>query len=219
MHAYRLVAENAFPKDLEPAEVGAGTLSRERLVQALTVGLSVTEDVDSPEELVALFEEAESGGSTQALSEDDAAALVEFAGLEPAVTTALLEPQVAAAATVRARREGAQQTLASTVTAAEVARMVSRDRSVVSRWAGKGQLYRFQVRGVDRYPRWQFIDGEPLPGLGEVVPAIPAGMVPSAVETFMGTEFEELAGLTPHDWLRAGNPAAAVARLLSELDR
>jgi hypothetical protein len=105
---------------------------------------------------------------------------------------------------------------------AEVAKTLSVSRARVRQRAVERTLYAVRVDDEWRFPLWQFDDaGQPLPGLGGVVPAFPRDIHPVAVQRFMSEPSPDLEildeAVSPIEWLRSGGdpePIAAVAREL-----
>jgi hypothetical protein len=85
-------------------------------------------------------------------------------------------------------------------------------------------LYGFKFRGTWHLPAEQFDGRAALPGLAEVVPAIPRDLHPLEVVQWLTlpnpdlTPGEEGEHLSPRDWLRTGHPPAAVVDRARELD-
>lgn len=98
----------------------------------------------------------------------------------------------------------------------EVAAMLGVDKSTVSRYTRSGKLYAIDVDGRHRYPPWQFVSSQPLPGVGTVVRALPDGWGPVPFARFMSTPDEALGGHSPVEWLTAGGTAQRVVTLLEE---
>lgn len=67
------------------------------------------------------------------------------------------------------------------------------------------------------FPRWQFDGTGPLPGLREVLAALPNDYHPLDVASFMTTAHDELGGRTPAEWLSGGGTPSVVAGLADEL--
>ena len=112
-----------------------------------------------------------------------------------------------------------QTVWATTMSAAETATLLRKSRPQVSRDLNAGRLFGIRVGTQWRVPTWQFVDGAALPGLDAVVPAIPQALHPTAVEGFMTTPQDELAGRTPIQHLASGGDPAAVSVLVDDLDR
>ncbi len=91
----------------------------------------------------------------------------------------------------------------------------------VRRLAQNKQLHFFKIGRFRRYPTWQFDERTGLlPGLHDVVAAIPPAWEPQRTYVFMATHE---AGLTihgepisPHTWLAIGLDAAPVVNLIEE---
>jgi hypothetical protein len=104
----------------------------------------------------------------------------------------------------------------------EVAKRLSVSRARIRQRAVERTLYAVRVDDEWRFPLWQFDDaGQPLPGLGGVVPAFPRDVHPVAVQRFMSEPSPDLEifdeAVSPIEWLRSGGdpePIAAVAREL-----
>lgn len=109
--------------------------------------------------------------------------------------------------------------LAASVTLTEVAQLLGEPvASVVTRTA-EGGLVRFSLESHDRYPLWQFHDGKPLPGLSEVVAALPPTWRPRKVMAVMAAPAETLDGKTPPQWLAGAGDPIAVEHMLESLAR
>lgn len=111
------------------------------------------------------------------------------------------------------------QTLSGSVTIKEAAAVLGVDRSGVSRRITGKTLWAFDLRGHRRIPRWQFLDGGPLPGLDAVVPAIPVGTTPAVLDEFMHTAQSDFGNRTPIEYLAAGADPTLVAGFLADLAR
>jgi hypothetical protein len=69
----------------------------------------------------------------------------------------------------------------------------------------RGELAAAERQGLVVFPEWQFTnDGEVLPGLREILLALPTGYHPLDVRTVMTAPAEELEGHSPREWLRGG---------------
>lgn len=105
----------------------------------------------------------------------------------------------------------------------EVADRLGVDASRVRHRAAEGSLYALRLQRQNRYPRWQFAaDGPTLPGLREVLAALPDDLHPLAVEGFMRTPQPEYEvhgrELNAIEWLAAGGDPEAVVALAAALD-
>lgn len=108
----------------------------------------------------------------------------------------------------------------NSLSTAEVAALIGRDPANVRRSRLEGTLYSpgAGVPGQSLlFPRWQFVEGAPLPGLRTIIPAFPTHFHPLSIARFMTTENEELEDMTPVAWLAMGGAADAVAALADEL--
>ncbi|MDP9183263.1 MAG: helix-turn-helix domain-containing protein [Actinomycetota bacterium] len=112
---------------------------------------------------------------------------------------------------------GAYAALAATsLTVAEAARLLGITEGRVRHKIGRGDLYALPS-GRRRLPAWQFTADGTLPGLAQVVRALPQGEHPLGVLAFVTTPQPELelAGTpsTPEQWLRAGGDPGPVTEL------
>ena len=156
--------------------------------------------------------------STEELTAAERDFLVAQGGIpETAVDSARLAAgQVAIAA---AATHAAADALRDGYTTSEVARLFGLKAANVRRDVASRSLY---VAGRARnrehvFPRWQFGDSGPLPGLREVLAALPEDYHPLDVAGFMTTAQEGLGGRTPVEWLIDGGAPAVVAALADEL--
>lgn len=117
------------------------------------------------------------------------------------------------------RARTVKQLVTESLSRAEAAKLLGVDPSGVSRRVKDKALWTYRVASRARIPSWQFADGTPLPGLPQVVPAIPAGASALDVSALMTTAQDELGGRTPARWLAEGRDPAPVAELLADLDR
>jgi hypothetical protein len=131
-----------------------------------------------------------------------------------------LSPQRAGERDVRARTVALQAVLRDTaLTVAGAAERIGVDASRIRHRLGAGQLVGWKDRGGWRLPVWQFTDDDVLPGLAEVLAAVPADQPALVVAAFMTTP-QNLLGdppVTPRDWLLAGGTPTRVASLMSVL--
>lgn len=157
-------------------------------------------------------------------ADDPAAALTadEAAGLQ-AVAADLRprgrrerDPRADAAATYAA-------VLAGSLPVGEVAHRLGIDTSRVRHRLAAKQLIGIRRADGWRLPAWQFgADGRPLPGLEQVVRALPADVHPVSVARFFATPVPELrvgrGAVSPRDWLAGGGAPSAVVALARDLD-
>lgn len=107
-----------------------------------------------------------------------------------------------------------------TLSREEAAQLLDRDESVVSRRVSNGQLLAVYRDGRPRFPRWQFHNGQALPGLPAVIDALSTlEMNTVAVSSFMVRPNDELDGLPPVDYLVGGGDPEAVVALLESMAR
>jgi len=99
-----------------------------------------------------------------------------------------------------------------------VAQMMSKDVAHVRRLLSERRLMSAgQVDGQTAYPAWQFVDGEMLPGLREVLAAFPGDFHPLDIQKVMTSPSEELRGRTPQEWLATGGSVATVVQMVGDL--
>lgn len=116
------------------------------------------------------------------------------------------------------RALGAARDLARSLSTKEMADLLGRSPSTITRAAGRS-LYAYHRGRSLRFPTWQLDGGRPLAGLDAVVPSIRAALSPATVEARMTTaDAELLDGLSPVQWLAQGGDPADVVRLLDEAD-
>lgn len=107
-------------------------------------------------------------------------------------------------------------------TVASVAKRLGVDTSRVRQRIYAGSLYAFKHRSAWLVPAFQFQGRLLVPGLGEVVPALPSGLHPVAVTRWFTTPTRDLLlgveAVSPVVWLSSGGPAAPVAASAGGLD-
>lgn len=121
---------------------------------------------------------------------------------------------------VAARQDAiaAARRLAKSLSTRQVAQMLGRSTSAITRATGR-RYYAFSDGRSLRYPTWQFEAGLPLPGLAAIVPALRPQLTPASVEARMtAADPEDLDGLSPRDWLLAGGDPAEALRVLTQAD-
>ena len=112
----------------------------------------------------------------------------------------------------------------TSLTAGETAQRLGVDPSRVRQLLAARRIYGLQIRGSWRIPIFQFADDRLLPGLEEVVPALPKDLHPVGIYRWFTTPSIDLAPeeldheLSPRDWLLAGYSPRAVAELAADLD-
>lgn len=134
------------------------------------------------------------------LSEDDLAA--------PTRTAIDLD---IAASRARATRAVEQ----TSMTTNEVARALGTHPPNVRRLVRDGALYSVKTApdGHHRFPSWQIRGSRALPGLREILAALPDDYHPLEVEAFMVERSAELRGMSPADWLFEGGAISPVVAL------
>ncbi|PZF32061.1 hypothetical protein [Curtobacterium sp. MCPF17_051] len=109
-----------------------------------------------------------------------------------------------------------------------VAELLKIDGADVVQLAVKGQLYGFSSGSSLQFPTWQFVKGDradqrTVPGLADLVAAIPRSMHPASVLGFMHTPQGSLRvhgdRITPLRWLKDGGDVQDVLDILTERDR
>lgn len=106
-------------------------------------------------------------------------------------------------------------TLASALTLEQAAQRLGVSRSRVSHRITEDTLWAFTVAGRRYLPCWQFTDDGTLPGLVRVVPAIPRGLHPLALEAFMTTARPDFDGVSPVQWLESGGDPGLISDWLT----
>lgn len=103
-------------------------------------------------------------------------------------------------------------TVRSALTLDQAANLLQVSRSRLSHRISAGTLWAFTVQGRRWLPRWQFTaDGHTLPGLPQIVAAIPDSLHPLAVESFMTTRRQDFDDRSPVEWLTSGGAPAVIA--------
>jgi hypothetical protein len=109
----------------------------------------------------------------------------------------------------------------SALTVSEAARTIGVDDSRVRHRLLASRLMGWKDRGSWRLPRWQFTDHGVLPGLEQVIAALPEDQPALVIAAFMTTPQEDLMArsraITPCEWLASGGDPQRVARLASML--
>ena len=111
----------------------------------------------------------------------------------------------------------------TSLTAAESARLLGVDVSRIRQRLRQRSLFGVDYEGEWRLPRFQFERRKALPGLGEVLAALPTELhALEAAEWFLSPNpdlqlDEQALPLSPRDWLLRGLPQARVAGLARHL--
>jgi DNA-binding protein Rv2175c, wHTH domain len=107
--------------------------------------------------------------------------------------------------------------LETSYTTSEASKQLKVDVSRVRQRLREGTLFGVEYDGERRLPRFQFERRQVLPGLREVIAALPVGLNPLDVaQWFLAPNPDLEAGeesLSPREWLLRGKPVEAVAAL------
>lgn len=178
-----------------------------------------------PENLPALFEDALRDMRRTLFPADPAADLS-----EPEATALKrggfeLAPVTAESSKALARTAAKYAALRDTsFTAGETAQKLGVDPSRVRQLLAARKIYGLQIRGAWKVPVFQFEDDRLLPGLEEVVPALPKDLHPVGVYNWFTTPNPDLVpeeydrALSPREWLLTGHSPDVVAELAADLD-
>jgi hypothetical protein len=109
----------------------------------------------------------------------------------------------------------------SALTVSEAAHTIGVDTSRIRHRLLARRLMGWKDRGGWRLPAWQFTETGVLPGLEQVLAALPSDQPALVVAAFMTTPQEDLMArarpITPCEWLQAGGDPQRVARLAAML--
>ncbi|MBS0612210.1 MAG: hypothetical protein JSS24_03440 [Proteobacteria bacterium] len=109
--------------------------------------------------------------------------------------------------------------LETSLTTAQAAKHLKVDVSRVRQRLRERSLYGIEYEREHRLPRFQFERGRALPGLADVLAALPAGLNPLDVAEWFLSPHPDLEapghdeGMSPRQWLLAGRSIAAVTAL------
>ena len=115
--------------------------------------------------------------------------------------------------------------LEESLSATEAAKLLRVDVSRVRQRLRERSLFGLEYEGSWRLPRFQFERRLVIPGLAQVLKALPPDLFPlDVVDWFLLPESElqlesDEAPLSPREWLLSGRPIDAVARLARDLTR
>lgn len=112
--------------------------------------------------------------------------------------------------------------LANSYTVEEVAKMLNVDRSRVRQRLGERSLYGVKLRGSWRIPRFQFVDCDLIPGMEQVIAAMPANMDLLGWFNWFtlpdpDLEIDDVA-VSPAEWLRRGGDPGIVAAMAADFE-
>jgi len=114
--------------------------------------------------------------------------------------------------------------LDTSLTVGETAQKLGVDPRRVRQLLAVRKIYGLQVRGAWKIPFFQLEDDRLLPGLEEVVPALPKDLHPIAVYHWFTTPHPDLASkdferaMSPREWLLTGRSPSVVVGLATDLD-
>ena len=109
--------------------------------------------------------------------------------------------------------------LETSYTTSQAARHLKVDASRVRQRLRENSLFGIEYDGEKRLPRFQFERGQAIPGLREILPALPAGLNPLDVAEWFLSPNPDLEiesqeePLSPREWLLKGHPVDAVVSL------
>jgi hypothetical protein len=136
-----------------------------------------------------------------------------------------LEPLSSESSNALARTTAEYAVLRDTsLSASETAQKLGVDPSRVRQLLAARKLYGLQIKGAWKVPVFQFEGNRLLPGLEEVVPALPKDLHPVGIYHWFTTANPDLATeefdreLSPREWLLTGRSPSAVAELAADLD-
>lgn len=121
----------------------------------------------------------------------------------------------------RNRAASYQQSVAESWDVDRVAVFLNLERNAVRRAATGGALYSFASGSGDSlwFPTWQFTASGLLPGLPEIVQALPRSYHPISVHDLMTEPNEALQGRSPVQWLSDAHALAAVMAIIDGRNR
>jgi hypothetical protein len=136
-----------------------------------------------------------------------------------------LEPLSSESSNTLARTAAEYAVLCNTsLTAGETAQKLGVDPSRVRQLLAARKIYGLQIRGAWKIPIFQFEGDRLLPGLEEVVPALPEDLHSVAIYHWFTTPNPDLVpggleqALSPREWLLSGHSSKVVAELAADLD-
>lgn len=116
------------------------------------------------------------------------------------------------------RARAAQDVRGRSYDTQQVAAMLKMAPANVRRCVANGTLYSVKTSpgSIHLFPNWQFPHNRMLPGLRDVILALPNNYHPIEVEAFMTERSEALRGMSPVEWLASDGAVAAVSSLADE---
>jgi hypothetical protein len=115
--------------------------------------------------------------------------------------------------------------LEESLSAAEVAKLLSVDVSRVRQRLRERSLFGIEYEGSWRLPRFQFERRRVIPGLAQVLKSLPADLFPLDIVDWFALPDPDLqldndaAAASPREWLLSGRPIEAVVALARDLTR
>lgn len=178
----------------------------------------------TPDEVDAELSRTPAAGATP-ISATSLEFLAEHGGDEARVAIAHYDPaRVAHTQTVTAALD-LEELLRSSLTIDDAANALGVSRSRISHRLKAQTIYAFTVQGRRYLPRWQFRtptrggNAELIPGLAQVVPAIPRDLHPLALGNFMTTPLIDLDDKSPVEHLCSLGGVELVTDWLTSLGR
>lgn len=173
----------------------------------------------SPEELDTRLSTVPQPG-TAPLGEDARAHLTAHGGPEVAAAWADIDSSVLHRERTVVAAQSLSEMLRDSADMDEAAELLGVSRSRISHRIAAGTLVGFTLGHRRRIPRWQIAaNGSVLPGLGDIVAAIPSGVHPVALQSFMTTDQPEFDGLSPVAYLQSGGSPRVIAGWVADLGR
>lgn len=158
------------------------------------------------------------------MTEDERAWLIE-SGAMTAEEIDEAEKAIAGGALSRMELRSSITPIATALSTKEVADRLKIDETRVRHRLAKDGLYSIKVDGRHRFPEWQFAgDGTVLlPGLKQVIQALPDDLDPASVEGLMTSKQDNLllqdSPVTPREWLQAGGSVDDVIDVIEGIDQ
>jgi hypothetical protein len=149
--------------------------------------------------------------------------LAEHGGEEARAALAHYDPARVAHTQTLTAAQDLEHLLRSSLSIEDAAAALRVSRSRISHRLKAQSIYAFTVQGRRYVPSWQFRiptgggKAEVIPGLAQVVPAIPRDLHPLALEAFMTTPLPDLDGKSPVEHLSTGGVIEVVTDWLTSL--
>ncbi|MGZ0069478.1 hypothetical protein [Microbacterium arborescens] len=216
----------------EPRRIAGGESNRQREALAKQfdrVQRTVSGSVIDPAVVSVLLDDfagflVERAPRRSTMTEDERAWLIE-SGAMTAEELDEAETAIAGGALSRMELRSSITPIATALSTKEVADRLKIDETRVRHRLAKDGLYSIKVDGRHRFPEWQFVgDGTVLlPGLKQVIQALPDDLDPASVEGLMTSEQDNLllqdSPVTPREWLQAGGSVDDVIDVIEGIDQ